>query len=990
MGEFDVGIYFQSSRHGRCHTVSRLTPGGPAEKSCAVEIGHRIVMINEKDVSTSSLQEVETFLRGPKDSLVNVKFLEMREIRLTMERCVKIENSYSVGIIWKRGEEGLVVSGISPEYYGFGVLPKAGDRLLKIDGESIESMRFDDITMRLAGPLNTSVRLDFARGVAHHTVTLKRELSAPARGLTPSVLDPQIVDLQSNVRLINTQQAHSHAHPGSSSAWEVFDEPEPTPGSRVDQRMVETGRSPAPLTSSFNDTSASSAPSAVTTRPYGSWKTFNELAGLDNREAEKKNTLPPQDRSNEADPRRAMPYSANTHQPAHGYPVLSAPKVPQGIEKGESNAVSNAQLNHLQEENRTLANEKKLLREQLNEMKNNLTNAEQTLSRKEAELNSVKTVLSRRAEAAGETRRQIEDLSATIVSLNEEKTNLALKLDKTSSDLSQARAQIQDLQDLRISERQKLQDDADFQMRRRFDDYTRQIEALNADLHTRDEQVKIAQGKVKELSQALVDEKKSLETSEGQLAVANNEIIRLQQNRAELESSHKDLRSRYEGVVQQLNVQQVKNSELIDAAREQENNMEALKASNEKVLEEIRQQLVAQSDDFMRVKEEMQRLHLQELEDMKEKHQIAIDEIRRAQADADTKAQDYEKRIQEVEVANRSLSAELQEAEASYRENMVDMKERHESELAELQQKLDVTMNKCEKLNEACANFKEQLANAKRTIEAQALSCQEERKCTEDWQQKAEKSQAQVQSLEEELRNTHQLMIQLDISSTRLRLLEQFQQRIQFEAHKKSEQIRQLQGNLPYAQLGGMLQEAHVSLTSLQELAEVREKEVGFYKQKLNELMNAREMGVETEKQLWKYKEQLDWKTIALQQTLDSLSNCQVLMQKHGVPQDEIDKVTSALTVSAQHARPYEETSQALNPGSITITKASYDVNAVAMTSQHDGASKYRSANAAPLLYSGMPPAMSDPRMAQPGGMNLDGYSRPVEGDYHFSSGSYA
>ena len=44
-----------------------------------------------QDVSTSSLQEVETLLRGPKDSLVNVKFLEMREIRLTMERCVKIE-----------------------------------------------------------------------------------------------------------------------------------------------------------------------------------------------------------------------------------------------------------------------------------------------------------------------------------------------------------------------------------------------------------------------------------------------------------------------------------------------------------------------------------------------------------------------------------------------------------------------------------------------------------------------------------------------------------------------------------------------------------------------------------------------------------------------------------------------------------------------------------------------------------------------------------
>eukprot|EP00960_Hanusia_phi_P038744 753572-Hanusia_phi.AAC.15 len=846
MGDFDVGISFQSSRHGRCHTISRLTPGGPAEKSCAVEIGHRIVMINDKvqlklrhlgssslthdkDVSTSSLQEVEALLRGPKDSLVNLKFLELREIRLTMERCVKTEsNGYSVGIMWKRGEDGLVVSGISPEYYGFGVLPKAGDRLLKIDGESIESMRFDDISVRLSGPLNSSVRLDFARGVAHHTVTLKRENAVPARGnQTPTVVEPHVVDLQSHARAIKTAGPQSDFVHGSLSKWEVFEELEPGPMPKFDQRMLEQGRNAIPVSAAFSNARAPSAASAVTTRPYGHWRTFNDSAPVDNREVEEKFSFPPFDMGTDVDQRRGSPHVSSHHQtPTVLLASSSRSSQLQTKEQDDRfNANANAELSHLQQENRNLVNEKKLLQEQLNEFKNNLANAEQTLSRKEAELNSVKTVLSRRAESAGETRRQIEDLSATIVLLNEEKTNLALKLDQKTSDLNQTRSQIQDLQDLRISERKKLQDDADVQMRRRFDDYTRQIEALNADLHSRDEQIKIAQSKIKELGQALLNEKKSLETSEGQLAVANNEIIRLQQNRAELETSHKDLRSRYEGVVQQLNVQQVKNSELIEAAKERESSIETLKTSNDKVLEEMKQQLLSQSEEFAREREDLKRLYTEEIENLRERHQIVMNEIRQAQEDAEMTAQGYQKRIDALEQANKNLLAESQEAEASYRENLADAEEKHEAAIAALQQKLDLSMSKCEKLNEACANFKEQLASSKRTIEAQALSCQEERKCTEDWMQKAEKSQEQVLSLEEELKNAQQLMPQLEVSSGRLKLLEQFQQRIQFEAHKKSEQIRQLQGNVPYAQLGGMLQEAHISLTSLQELAEVREKE---------------------------------------------------------------------------------------------------------------------------------------------------------------------
>ena len=38
--------------------VKSLVPGGAAEKSCAVEVGHQIIAIGDNDVSSSTLEEV--------------------------------------------------------------------------------------------------------------------------------------------------------------------------------------------------------------------------------------------------------------------------------------------------------------------------------------------------------------------------------------------------------------------------------------------------------------------------------------------------------------------------------------------------------------------------------------------------------------------------------------------------------------------------------------------------------------------------------------------------------------------------------------------------------------------------------------------------------------------------------------------------------------------------------------------------------------------
>ena len=85
--------------------VKSLVPGGAAEKSCAVDVGHQIIAIGDTDVSSATLEEVSVMLRGPVGSDITLKFLETRQVKLNMERCVYMnDGTPSVGIKWKDGE----------------------------------------------------------------------------------------------------------------------------------------------------------------------------------------------------------------------------------------------------------------------------------------------------------------------------------------------------------------------------------------------------------------------------------------------------------------------------------------------------------------------------------------------------------------------------------------------------------------------------------------------------------------------------------------------------------------------------------------------------------------------------------------------------------------------------------------------------------------------------------------------------------------------
>jgi len=66
-------------------------------------------------------QQVAAMLRGAVGSEVSLKFLETRQVKLTMERCVFMnDGTPSVGIRWKDGSSEMIVEDMMPGYQGFG------------------------------------------------------------------------------------------------------------------------------------------------------------------------------------------------------------------------------------------------------------------------------------------------------------------------------------------------------------------------------------------------------------------------------------------------------------------------------------------------------------------------------------------------------------------------------------------------------------------------------------------------------------------------------------------------------------------------------------------------------------------------------------------------------------------------------------------------------------------------------------------------------
>jgi hypothetical protein len=79
-------------------------------------------------------------LRGPVGTEVHLKFLETRQVKLNMERCVFMnDGTPSVGIRWRNGLSEMIVEGMLPGYQGFGKCTSWPRRLVVYCSQSSRS-----------------------------------------------------------------------------------------------------------------------------------------------------------------------------------------------------------------------------------------------------------------------------------------------------------------------------------------------------------------------------------------------------------------------------------------------------------------------------------------------------------------------------------------------------------------------------------------------------------------------------------------------------------------------------------------------------------------------------------------------------------------------------------------------------------------------------------------------------------------------------------
>mmetsp|Transcript_37959 Transcript_37959/g.77891 ORF Transcript_37959/g.77891 Transcript_37959/m.77891 type:complete len:964 (-) Transcript_37959:282-3173(-) len=861
MEEGGVGIVFHTSRGGRVLVVKSLVAGGAAERSCAVEVGHQIIAVGDQDVTSATLEEVAGLLRGPANSTVQLRFLETRDVRLVVERTFTDKmGEATVGVKWKNTVGEFIVEGVLEEYSGFGGSPKGGDRLLRIDGESIDDMRDDEIRRKLAGEADSSVRLDFARGVAQHSVTLTRQplgLAAVIGRSTKNISEAVSGSTSLRSSVDPTAETGSSSLSESSTALAPFQRPGKSANSpgKSDPPTPDSERHSG-LKLEVNQQSHSQKPEPLN-GGGGEWKQEGESAQL-------RSVASPKEQQD----------SVN-QQLVDIVRRLKQELATQAKEVVDLKAAHKAEIAQYQSNGPAPdSNEVAQIKSMLQSAQQRLREAEDDIKHKEQELSGVKSVLTRRAEAIGDSKKKLDEAELALAQTRAEKEGLE-------------RANIE-LRSTRELDEKNLRAAADAALRWQIVEMEKSANAAKAELQAKTEELNRANETIKIQAESTASGQKAHEGTQAKLTSALEELNRLRKSNEEFANIAKSTKAKSEEVSKEL---EERNNKL---------------AGVEKELEEAKQELVTTEDQYtltlQQHEEGWEKRCAEAEEEWKKKHTAATTQIAsmQDQLDVGTKERD------ELQVAVK----ELEEMKAKLQDTNEELQgkiHQQAKELAEVSARADQATSRSEKLTDATHSWRDQLAAAQKTIEAHKLACLQESNRREDLEERLQQQQKQIEEMQVKLREFSELRQQHDMAQERLKGFDQLQQQLQNDARQRMQYMRQISGNVPYQQLLGMLQESNQSVTSLQGVVQAKDTQLGAIQQRLNELSNVREMTVDAERQLMKLKEALDWKTITLHQMSATLATCQTEMQNHGMPEELIEQVADALALHAQSARRDEE-----------------------------------------------------------------------------------
>ncbi len=782
-----------------------------------------------------------------------------------------------------------------------GGTPKSGDRLLSIDGSSIEQMPDDEIWGKLTGDEDSSVRLAFARGVAHHSVSLLRQtLSVVPAGTTkPSEPIKQAADgigdseesktieaaplsLARDLAAShdkggiffssNTSPAKTSSPASSNGDYMAFQEQSPPPAAtdvaepslhlaaiKSETDMGMNGKSSHPLQPfspnkempfvvKLKSTDSSAIPRiGVNCRLNPSTSQIQHFSGpMDS-------MTPPSATAGAGHAPNQTPVvipahageAAHDSTPAHDDEYLPAqtdddlagghPGSEYGVAPGSdpSQLVLKKQLVDIAKRLKREVEEKDLeisslreaqgdpealqklvekgqeeiraLRERLKQKDMKLAEAVSDMKHKDSELSTVKSVLMRRAEKSGESKKQLEDLTATFVAQGEEKKALAVANDKLSADLNSAQEMLQQLRQSRELDQNNFRDAAEMTVKWKMGQVEKQLEDLRGELKIKRDECAHSNSQMQSINQQLAREQENARNNHAQLQDALAELKRLRESNKKYDASAKEYKAQCATLEQELRAAGERSAELSRTVLDCKNMLEEARASHEEKmkdndsawesrnlkLQQEMAQATSEHETFIEEHNLKYALLQSEMEEARGLMQearnkiLSLEDEKRDGAQREEEAlagiAERDKRIQALDDEIKKLEGELEQAKKLHKETVDEMQATFLDEEETLKQQVKNVNERANQLQESASALQDRVSQAERTIDLQSNAISEERKCTEEWQVRATKLEGQVKTLKDEQKALQPLKLELEVANGRLRSMEQLQSRVQAE-----------------------------------------------------------------------------------------------------------------------------------------------------------------------------------------------------------------
>ena len=181
-----------------------------------------------------------------------------------------------------------------------------------------------------------------------------------------------------------------------------------------------------------------------------------------------------------------------------------------------------------------------------------------------------------------------------------------------------------------------------------------------------------------DLHEKLLDSNKTLEEMEENLKSKSEEINALQKELSEKDGQISDLEAEKEKGSKDVSVSEGSNKiieELKDRITKLEEELDTSRETNAKIKEEMTQMALEHGEAVMRMKEEMEKLHQSEIEELQNGFRIQLDEELKQQEE------EMDKQAQELEI--------YKQTESELKQKLDEIQTEHEKQLSELREKYE-------------------------------------------------------------------------------------------------------------------------------------------------------------------------------------------------------------------------------------------------------------------------------------------------------------